>query len=171
MASQTFNFTSGFTATSSAKTWNVANTVGARIQDVFFDTTSDIPRLLRQVSVRSNGSVVVNINLSSQAANVDLSNAWEQNGGFTLTVGNNSLTVLNDGADTSEIYAWTPSNSAEVTAFFNAIGTTGVTATFTLFDTPPTPPNSTRLGTSEPKYRYGASEVNAMYVGTNKVFG
>ena len=150
--------------------WEYVTSGRPRIDNSLTDGSA---RYFVQVGARPNGSVFIAFedSASGQAvAGHDLSSTFEESGGFTLTVGANSLTVLLDGADMSSEYRWTPSNSAEVTAFVAAVGTTAVAATLTIFDRT-TPPNSTRLGTSEPIYRYGASEVNAMYVGTNKVFG
>ena len=47
----------------------------------------------------------------------DLSDTFEATGGFTITVGAFELTVELAGADVSEPYVWTPSNSAEVITF------------------------------------------------------
>ena len=72
-----------------------------------------------------------------EIAGEDLSDKFEEDGGFTIEAGEQKLTVLLDGADTNDPYLWTPDNAAEVTTFFNAFrnspdGT--VAATFTLFD-------------------------------------
>ena len=74
-----------------------------------------------------------NYDLSVGDSRADLTTTFEATGGFTLTAGNNTLVVALNGADTSEPYLWTPSNSDDVTAFYNAV-TTATEATLVLTD-------------------------------------
>ena len=74
-----------------------------------------------------------NYDLSVGDSRADLTTAFEATGGFTITAGNNTLVVALNGADTSEPYLWTPSNSDDVTAFYNAV-TTATEATLVLTD-------------------------------------
>ena len=57
----------------------------------------------------------------SDSANSDLTAEFEANGTVTIVSGSLSLTVALAGADLTDNYRWTPANSAEVTAFFNAL--------------------------------------------------
>ena len=54
-------------------------------------------------------------------ANDDLSATFEASGSFVITAETAELSVSMAGADTAEPYVFTPSNSAEVTAFYNAV--------------------------------------------------
>ena len=98
-------------------------------------TVSPTARLY-QVMLFKSGQVVLSFSQtgsSSDLTRADLSDQFETNGGFTITAGNHSLTVALAGADRIEAYIWTPSNSDEVTAFYNAV-TTATEATLVLSD-------------------------------------
>ena len=91
-------------------------------------------RTFLAVTFRASGQI--GLHFSDGTANIsrqDLSDKFEQSGGFTITAGNQSLTVALAGADTEESYDWTPSNADEVTAFYNAV-TTATEATLVLSD-------------------------------------
>ena len=53
----------------------------------------------------------------SSATGQDLTSQFEQTGSLELIIGSNSLLIVLASADTTEPYTWTPTNSAEVTAF------------------------------------------------------
>ena len=81
-------------------------------------------RYISSFRLYSSGRVRVNLNptqTGSGGSGADFSSAVELNGGFDITVGGNDLSVNFDGADVADIYDFTPSNSAEVTAFVNAV--------------------------------------------------
>ena len=86
--------------------------------------TGGATRYLHRLAIASNGVIQLNFHSgpSGDEANRDLSNAFETNGGFTITAGNNSLTVAMAGADTTDAYEITASNSDEVAAFITAVG-------------------------------------------------
>ena len=117
------------------KQW-LRNSNRTRIIDAL---AGSVTRYLQTVSVATDGSVHIafsgraNANMMSEGGSQDLLPAFETSGGFIITAGSNSITVRLDGADTSEPYNWTPSNSADVIAFYNAIGTSNVAANLTLF--------------------------------------
>ena len=76
-------------------------------------------RFLRSILLTTAGQVRLAIESSqtSIASNDDLTSEFELNGSLEIIVGANSLLVALAGADMTETYRWTPSNSAEVIAF------------------------------------------------------
>ena len=76
-------------------------------------------RFFVSVYVRAAGSIVFHVGSSQTDSDVraDLTSEFEEHGSLELIVGANSLLVALDNADMAEPYEWTPSNSAEVTAF------------------------------------------------------
>ena len=76
-------------------------------------------RFLRSIILTPEGEVRLAIESSqtSIASNDDLTSEFEQNGSLELIVSPDSLLVALAGADMTETYRWTPSNSAEVIAF------------------------------------------------------
>ena len=80
-------------------------------------------RYLRRLIYFDDGRVALNLEFTQTGTddNFDLSSTWEANGTLQIDVGSLSLTVAIDGADPTEEYVWTPSNSAEVSAFVNAV--------------------------------------------------
>lgn len=78
-------------------------------------------RLLSNIQINQDGSILLNFaanNIDSDAR-ADLIDAFESSGYFTLESQGNSLTVQMAGMDTSDPYQFTPTNSADVTAFYN----------------------------------------------------
>ena len=87
--------------------------------------TGGTDRWIGYVEFASSGTVRLrfasNLTENINNANDDLSSAFEANGSVTITVGSESVTVSLAGADTTEPYVFTPTNSAEVTAFATAV--------------------------------------------------
>lgn len=73
--------------------------------------------------VRQNGSLHIELTGQNNNTRRDLTDAFETNGSVMVTAGTDTVTAALAGADMAEPYDWTPSNSAEVTAFFNALPT------------------------------------------------
>ena len=133
---QTFTLPgSAYIASGINKQWSLA--AGSRIL-VGTAIAGNATRYIRNLLLTSAGLIRIDV-VDQNNSNVlsgsgdDLSNAWESNGGITITSGNNSVTALINGADTSEPYSWTPSNSSEVTAFWRTLGSSNVSATVKLF--------------------------------------
>ena len=94
-------------------------------------------RFFSTVGFESTGEVELHFSSSvfNTGANHDLTAKFEANGGFTLSTDTSEITVLLAGVDMEEPYIWTPANSAEVIALYNAFsGMANVAATLTLFD-------------------------------------
>ena len=127
----TFSGTSG-----SGKRWNVA---GASIL-LNSALSSNTTRYLVNIGFFRNGNIFCYFNTQDTGVRAPdaprLSGNWERSGGITFTVGSNTLTVSYAGATrvTSSYYFWTPSNSADVTAFHNAIGSSNVPVSIDFFD-------------------------------------
>lgn len=107
-------------------------------------------RYLNLVRFFSDGRVELQFDPTPSFTNsrADLSDKFETSGSFTVTSGENTLTVQMAGSDLSEPYQFTPANSSEVITFYNALRTqSNVAATLTLSDgagpspEPPTPTN------------------------------
>ena len=104
-------------------------------------------RFLRIFQIGSIGQVVISIyNVASGgtfASGEDLSSLFETNGSVTITVGSRTLTVALGGADMRDVYLWTPANSDEVIAFYNAVFALpgNQAATLTLRDFVPVAPS------------------------------
>ena len=106
------------------------------IDDSLKNNSSD-NRYLSSVAVRSDGQVRINLASSTSGSqnNADLSNAFEQNGGIDILYNGTTYSFELSGADTSEPYEWTPSNSSEVTTLYNALlSATDRGATLTIRD-------------------------------------
>ena len=86
--------------------------------------------------VFANGRVQILLGVASGDASRDLTPAVEMNGVFTLRVGTTGVDFGILGADVSEPYQWLPTNASDIIAFYRAIGTTAVAATFILRDGP-----------------------------------
>ena len=122
-----------FRSSSTSKTWDLTSATRPAIVSGLAGSSN---RWLWSVGVQANGGVNLDFSTSSGGASQGrLSQAFEQSGGLTFTVGNNSVTVAASALTfrSSSGYHGVPSNSSEVTAFFSAIGTSNVTATITLF--------------------------------------
>ena len=113
MTQQTFTFEANdyvYSSTSHFKGWlpDEQPTVIAGLRD----------RVSQDLTLRSiylygdDGEFLVNV------TGGDLSDTWETNGAARVTVGDESLTVKIDGADSSDGYHWLPENSDEVLAFW-----------------------------------------------------
>ena len=99
---------------------------------------SGTSRFLVGCSVLQNGGVNVNFGPANNSdAVADLTSAFEANGSLRFDAGSDSLTVALAGADPSDPYNWTPTNSSAVTAFHNALDGFSGTATLTLRDYTP----------------------------------
>ena len=102
----------------------------------------------------------------------DLSDTFEAGGSFTVTAGGFSITVELAGMDTSDPYGFTPTNSAEVTAFFNNVsalptGNGEQAGTLTLDDGA----SAIYVGSTQIRPAYvGSTSLAAAYVGSTKVF-
>ena len=140
------------------------------------------PRTLFAVSITSRG--VVGLTFSSSDTTDDLSDKFERSGTFTIETDTLSLTVRMAGNDLTEPYNFTPSNSAEVRAFYNALSTeNGATpATLTLRDFDPNPPSvslsanlrttgkgTARLTVAEPPAVSLSTELRATGKGTARL--
>lgn len=90
------------------------------------------PASLVDFYIREDGRISLTLASSAQ----DLTNAVETAGIFTITVGTNSLDFGILGAASSTPYNWIPTNSVDVIAFYNAIGTSRLAATLILRDGP-----------------------------------
>ena len=111
------NFNTGFAGQIPIKRWSFTS---SRPQ-IDSSLAGSATRYFGQIFFGNTGFVTIHFDDeasgSTDTQRHDLTTAFETNGGFTLTAGNNSVTVLLSGADTAEPYSWTPSNSDEVTAF------------------------------------------------------
>lgn len=102
------------------------------------------------VNVFSNGSVSIEVGPGEE----DFSDAVEVFGTFELSANGATLNYALAGADLTEPYAWTPDNSSEVIAFYNAITANARSGVFTINDnalvapTIPNAPTSTILGST-----------------------
>ena len=122
-----------FTLSVSRKSWERSPRV--LIDSPF--TAGDLARYFLRTQIHSDGRVAIQFTNTSDGhtvVNLDLSDAFEQEGVLTYTVGDNVLQVELGGADTSGPYLWRPSNSAEVIAFYNAIGNSNVAGALTIAD-------------------------------------
>ena len=109
-------------------------------------------RYLASVQAHLDGHFVISFDESSSgqdSINADLSAAFESSGSVSVDVSGESLTVALAGADLTEPYNWTPSNSAEVTALYNALATSTDAADIIIRDyTPPDDPITISLSAS-----------------------
>ena len=99
----------------------------------------------------------------------DLTTEFETNGSIELIVGSNSLLVALAGADMLEPYDWTPSNSAEVTAFVALLSDTPGTESGQLIIRDFVPVRKTYLGSTPVDKLYIPEEVLKIYVGDVQV--
>ena len=126
LSSSWFDYDSG----RDEKIWRTARVGDGTIQAGFLPSGTS-GTYLDRVEVHQDGRV--ELRFTGGSPDDDLSTEFETTGSFTITVGSNSLTVdMSDLGDTSEPYTGAPSNSAQVTAFYNAIGTSGVSGVLTL---------------------------------------
>lgn len=85
-----------------------------------------LPRHFRSLRVYNSGRVEIHVDsgpVQSGFLNNDLSPAFEHYGSVSVIADGMTLTAALDGAATSEPYNFTPSNSADVTAMYNALST------------------------------------------------
>ena len=102
-------------------------------------------RYMVGVGVRADGRF--NLNVTDNPAgdtNADLSAQFEAQGTVEISVAGHTITVALDNIDMNEAYLWPPSNSAEVTALYNALAGNTASATVTLRDFTPGPIEPTR---------------------------
>ena len=93
----------------------------------------------------------------------DLSSTFEQVGGIDFTISDTTYSFDLNGADTSDVYVWNPSNTADVAAVLTAISSTTI-ATLVIRDGP-LPPPTTALSA----LKIGGSDVTAVYLGTTAI--
>ena len=140
MATQTIALpSSAYIYTSAAIQWNVSGTGGAPAP-IQIDSSLAPPgttRYLNNFAVFKSGRILLDIQATTTTATsgADLSNQFESDGEIMITTEHGSL-LVKMGSDTSDPYIWTPSNPAEVTAFYNAHSRTAVPATLFLDDNP-----------------------------------
>ena len=91
---------------------------------------------LHQLAVLSDGRIIV----ATQGGVDELSSTFETAGSIAVTVGSDTWTFALAGADLTEPYTWSPSNSNDVTAFYNAVASS-TAVTLTLRDFVPTAPS------------------------------
>ena len=163
MAEQTLNLpASSYISIATFVTWSFSGTDRPLIDA---SLTSGNTRYFSQIVLLSNGRVQLTVSSSQDESasdtGDDLSDAFEANGGLTLTVTSPSisLTVDLDGSDMEEPYLWSPTNSSEVITAYNALKATSTapSAVLTLSDnaSPPDKTNALTLfsnqgGTSFP---------------------
>lgn len=92
----------------------------------------------------------------------DLSGRFEFGGGFIISFGSTVHTFLLDSADVDEPYVWTPDNSADVIATYNALPNAGnQAATLTLFNYFPLIPTMKFNGVSVGAWKFNGTEISA----------
>lgn len=140
--SQTFSFPAasyGAGLLSTSRGFGIIGSAGTNNDlgtfDDDFKDDSSIVRRLTQLSISSSNNITIGVTGASGVGGThDLSAAFELNGSVTIDIGSNSLTIELDSADVVEPYTWAPSNSTEISTFYNAIpstaGATAGTATF-----------------------------------------
>ena len=82
-------------------------------------------RYFAQLRIYQTGNVdleFASTELEALGARNDLSDAFEETGEIDITIDGDTLTISIANADSSEPYQWTPTNDAEVIAFYNAHG-------------------------------------------------
>ena len=144
MASQTITLGLPNSATNEIVGWNPTssndNNFGP-IETSFIDGgLSAYISLLQIQPGLSSGSLTLHLRLEATgggfAAGPEFTPTFEATGRIIIAAGSATLTLVGTGADTAEPYNWTPTNSADVTAFVNAyVLPTSATITFT--DAPP----------------------------------
>ena len=144
MAQQTIQLpASVYFGLSSTVAWNYTNN-RPRINNNLTDGTTVY---LDSARVNSNGRVELAFALAASGdigGDQSLSADFESSGGFDITVGAFSLSVNLEGADTTDPYQWTPSNSAEAIQFYNDVFalTGNQSATLVLRDFEPAAPDT-----------------------------
>ena len=138
MAVQTFTLAvADLVITPTSNTWEFAD---PRPQFIAALTDGD-DRYFSTFKIQSNnGSVEISCAshpTASDTQNKDLSDLFESSGRFRLETSLGVLDVLLDGADSSDKYDWSPSNSAEVMAYAIAMQVGGpYPGTLTISDGP-----------------------------------
>lgn len=171
MATQTINFGTRRSKTSSRFEFgnpSETRTAGKKIHADFLNPNTDA--WLLNVFIWSTGRLIFRLAGSSDHASApgpDFVSTFETSGQITFTAGSNSVTVIGTGTDTAEPYDWTPSNSSDVTTFFNTL-TDSSSLSITLSDE--TGFGSLRWGSTEIKKIYwGATEIKKAYWGTTEL--
>ena len=130
MARQTFNL-GPFTTPASGQ-WQTDGTADLLFNAAFFDTTD--PRYLVRFNTRPSGQIWVYIQPTDSFSGTgghDFSAQFEAHGRITVESGGQTLLVDFPLSDATESYEGTPSNPADVTAFYNAyVAGTDVVVTF-----------------------------------------
>ena len=108
--------------------------------------SATVNRYFYRIRLYKNGSVEIRLgnNQDIDSSPRDLSSLFETDGSFTVEAGGFSVTVHMDGLDTSEPYRFTPSNSQDVTNFYNDLlndGNAPYSGTLTLRDFEPLSPS------------------------------
>jgi len=124
------------------------------------DNAPDTPLL--QIDVRDNSSL--------RRDTEDLTDQWELNGGIRVTVANTTYAFAIDGADRRANYSWTPSNSADAIALYNAL-VSEVAGTVEFDDSFPRTGQDLIIGAnSYGKIYIGSTEYSKAYLGDRLVF-
>ena len=106
-----------------------------QLNGVFF--ADGTPQEVFGIRINSSGRIAI---ILGGTGSEDLTNAIESSGEFVFTASNGASVTVIGITDMTEPYAWTPSNSAEVIAFYNAIdGLSNQTLTFRIDDDPVVP--------------------------------
>ena len=116
----------------------------------------------------------INLNLRQTQTGSDdveeLTTQFEEHGSITITAAGNTLTFDTEHDDTSDPYAFVPSNVAEVEAFYNALNGLGdgsTAGTLTLDDNA----SAIYVASTQVSTAYvGPTALAAAYVGSTKVF-
>lgn len=138
MAEQTLSLNRSFfryQSSNRTKGWFSGTSLGAIDNDLVVTAGTVLTSLL----FHDNGNTVIQL----EPGRRDFTDAVEASGLFTLVADGQSVDFGIFNADMMDTYAWTPSNSAEIIAFYNAIGTSNVAATLTLRDFAPAAPSFT----------------------------
>ena len=135
MAKQTIELLSTAMGRSSSSLWWGAIPFVQIADDL---TPSDQTRYFREVLFTSGGRITLDFErarVGNPTSGNDLSGDFETNGGIDITVSGTTYSFDIAGADTSELYAWVPSNSDDVVALHGAV-TSATDATLVIRDGP-----------------------------------
>ena len=163
-----FTFTSGNFAGRTIKRWQPGGAERPSIDSSLL--ASDSNQELLTVGIFDDGRININIATGSS----DFSDQFEDNGTVTFTAGSNSVTVNGPNhsgstvQDDADPYVWTPSNSAEVITFYNALPTTNTSqaGSLTLNDN-----SNVFVGSDAVSAMYvGSTSVTRAYIGSTRIF-
>ena len=173
MATQTIVFGTRRTKTSSRFEFGSPDEFprpsGRKVATDFLNDAS-IDTWLLNVFIFKTGRIILRLGPSGESSSLsgpDFISTFETSGQITFTAGSNSVTVIGTGSDTAEPYDWTPTNSADVTTFHDAL-TDSSSLSITLSDE--TGFGSLRWGSTEIKKIYwGSTEIKKAYWGTTEL--